>query len=168
MSLENWAAHFHEIDALILTAQRHCGIANASLSDHLIERFELAIQTCHSITNGLDNSSISLSADEMSAIDNVKGSLSDLISHLTRLLDEWKEYRDIYNASSSFSYQAPVMHTGRRGRPRFVVEKDQLEYLLSINFNWSEIAALLGVSRMTLYRCVVIALYYSSVVKTLL
>ena len=39
-----------------------------------------------------------------------------------------------------------------RGRPSFDVEKSQLEYLRCLNFTWTEIANLIGVSRMTLYR----------------
>ena len=56
------------------------------------------------------------------------------------------------STSIGFSYQARIAHTGRRGRPKFDIDKEQIEYLLSLSFNWTEIAALLGVSRMTLYR----------------
>ena len=31
-------------------------------------------------------------------------------------------------------------------------DKEQLEYLSSLGFHWSEISVLLGVSRMTIYR----------------
>ena len=34
----------------------------------------------------------------------------------------------------------------------FEIAKEQIEYLLSISFTWTEIAGLLGISRMTLYR----------------
>ena len=33
-----------------------------------------------------------------------------------------------------------------------LIAKEQIEYLLSISFTWTDIAALLGISRMTLYR----------------
>ena len=38
------------------------------------------------------------------------------------------------------------------GRPRYEISKEQLEYLSSLSFKWNEIAALLGVSRMTIHR----------------
>ena len=44
------------------------------------------------------------------------------------------------------------MATGSIGRPRFQIQKEQLEYLSSLGFSWSSIAELLGVSRMTIYR----------------
>ena len=33
-----------------------------------------------------------------------------------------------------------------------LIAKEQIEYLLSISFTWTDIAVLLGISRMTLYR----------------
>ena len=39
-----------------------------------------------------------------------------------------------------------------RGRPRFHITKEQLLYLSSMSFIWSDISIMLGVSRMTIYR----------------
>jgi len=41
---------------------------------------------------------------------------------------------------------------GLIGRPRLGIGRDQLEYFVSLSFNWTWIAAILGVSRMTVYR----------------
>ena len=50
------------------------------------------------------------------------------------------------------AYHAPLVRLPRRGRPAFDISQEQLEYLSSLSLNWSQIAALLGVSRMTIYR----------------
>ena len=50
------------------------------------------------------------------------------------------------------SYQVPLVVFNRLGRPRFDISQEQLVYLRSLSFTWSQIAAILGVSRMTLYR----------------
>ena len=39
-----------------------------------------------------------------------------------------------------------------RGRPRFSVSKSQIEGLRDLGFTWSKIAAMIGVSRITLHR----------------
>ena len=44
----------------------------------------------------------------------------------------------------------PLVFT-RIGRPRFDISQEQLIYLHSLSFSWSQIAAILGVSCMTLY-----------------
>ena len=56
--------------------------------------------------------------------------------------------------SNHLAYQAPVTHLGRLGRPEFEISKDQPIYLASLSFTWTDIAALLCVSRMTIYRFV--------------
>lgn len=47
------------------------------------------------------------------------------------------------------SYLPSIVQGGGRGRPS---KADQLEYLRSLSFSWTEISAMLGISRMTLYR----------------
>ena len=41
---------------------------------------------------------------------------------------------------------------GTPGRPKYSISKEQLEYLSSLSFTWPQIAQILGVSRMTIYR----------------
>ena len=36
--------------------------------------------------------------------------------------------------------------------PRFLISREQLDYLLLMSFSWTEITTLIGVSRMTIYR----------------
>ena len=50
------------------------------------------------------------------------------------------------------AYAVPVDTHRRRGCPQLEISRDQLEYLVSLSFNWTQIAAILGVSRMTVYR----------------
>ena len=57
----------------------------------------------------------------------------------------------IDETSHDLSYCAETERRGR-GCPHFSTVRDQLDYLVSLSFNWSEIASLFGVSRMTIYR----------------
>ena len=50
------------------------------------------------------------------------------------------------------SYQAPTVASTGPGRLRFAISRDQLQYLLSLSFSSTQIASILGVSRMTIYR----------------
>ena len=43
------------------------------------------------------------------------------------------------------------MFTGKRGRPKLLVDSEQLEFLRDMQLSWTEIARLFGISRMTLY-----------------
>ena len=50
------------------------------------------------------------------------------------------------------AYAPGQVQLASRGRPRFDIGQDQLEYLSSMSFTWTQIASMLGVSRMTIYR----------------
>ena len=68
------------------------------------------------------------------------------------LIQEAKELlRENENGSCSenVAFQAEVATTGERGRPRIIIAKDQLEFLLDLGFKSGEIASLLGVSEST-------------------
>ena len=68
---------------------------------------------------------------------------------------KWEEYWSIfYSNPGSFSYQASILPRAGLGRPKFLISKDQLQYLSSLGIRWKEIAVHLEVSRMTVYRYV--------------
>ena len=64
--------------------------------------------------------------------------------------------RDVESSRSSgrFMYHVPCTkyRSVCRGRPQVFISEDQLIYLRSLNFSWSQIAEVLGVSRMIIYR----------------
>ena len=70
---------------------------------------------------------------------------------LRSICQQWETYTDEIQSQQRNSYQVPLVST-RLGRPRFDISQEQLIYLHSLSFSWSQIAAILGVSRMTLYR----------------
>ena len=49
-------------------------------------------------------------------------------------------------------YTCPLTRTGRRGRPRYTVQKSQIEFLREKRFSWVRIAKLLNISTRTLQR----------------
>jgi len=80
--------------------------------------------------------------------------MSVLLTYLYSLGHEWRHYINAQERiSDSLRYSVSINQSvSRRGRLRFTILKDQLEYLHSLSFTWTEMASLLGVSRMTLYR----------------
>lgn len=72
--------------------------------------------------------------------------VQDLLQCLRSLSQEWQKYLDTKERCSN------AEHTSQRGRPRSIVSCEQLLYLRSLSFMWTEIASLLGVSRKTIFR----------------
>ena len=84
-----------------------------------------------------------------------KSKVAELLEYLELLGNEWQRYLSRLQAhTNSLAYQAPPsrQEQRRRGRPKLIVTRDQLEYLSSLFFSWSDVAKLLGVSRMTVYQ----------------
>ena len=77
--------------------------------------------------------------------------LTELIETLQRLHNRWEEYKSFLEGPAQYNTLLTTQQLGR-GRPQFQVSKSQVEYLASLSFKWTEIASILGLSRMTLYR----------------
>lgn len=94
-----------------------------------------------------------LEREQNSAVATLLQSLNELLDLLPQLANKWEEHSRTMELSSLASrYPLPVHHTSHRGRPRLNITQDQLEYLRSLSFLWSDISRMLGVSRMTIYR----------------
>ena len=146
---------FDEISNLLGDAERQYGIADQRYSEYIIERFEHCIHTCLDVVGH-----IRTGAPESANMEEYCSSLQELIQCLESIVQKWVSYNDLLESgtrSQHFtSYQTPLQSHAEHypGRPKFVINKEQLLYLSSLSFNWSEVAALLGVSRMTVYRLV--------------
>lgn len=135
-----------DIVRLVEEGERQHGIANASYIEYFVERLELCILSC------ID---LKVSIDGQSGLEEYCVTLNELIECLRMVYHEWLEYEDLVESLSArpLSYQPPLFHSRiGPGRPSFNISKDQLVYLASMCFKWTEIAAMLNVSRMTIYR----------------
>ena len=73
--------------------------------------------------------------------------LHEISLHCQHYIDELEQ------GDHTHGYRAPEIRSARRrGRPRFDIQREQLEYLSSLSFSWAQIASMLGVTRMTMYR----------------
>ena len=142
-----WERFFAEVNAFL----SHLEINNShQYLQHCLERLETKISSValirRSFADALSRSG--LTAQQISIVHHYKELLDELIMNLNEVLTEVNNCLD----SSGISYHSSTVHNGRRGRPRFEVTADQLEYLVSLSFSWTCIARMLGISRMTLYR----------------
>ena len=155
-AVEAWVSFFTELYQLLTTADRNFGICNLNMAEYVVERLELSIHSCSNLVMLFQTSNVALSNDELAVANEYRTLVDKLLSYLRESSDKWKYYMTVLERSSArddVSYQSSVTHSnGRRGRPKFEVSREQVEYLASLSFQWTEIAALLCISRMTLYR----------------
>ena len=81
--------------------------------------------------------------------------MKSLLYYLQQIAVEWQALKNMLDANewSPHAYRAITVQNGARGRPKFQITKEQLEYLCFLSFSLNDISDLLGVSRMTIYRC---------------
>lgn len=145
-----WSAFFDDLSRLIEQAEQQYGLANRNLTEYITDRLEYAIIVCSDLCDHMRG---------VSGLDDYYASTQELIESLKVIYRKWEEYEGVLDSflteRPSVAYQTPVstLRTGP-GRPRFDISKEQLEYLSSLSFKWNEIAVLLGISRMTVYRYV--------------
>ena len=130
-------------------AERQFGVANQNYTEYVLHRMDMAFSTCSYIKRTLTNHP---------ELQQYLITVNDLCANLRYIYRQWLLYDD-YLDSGAVSGTYPVSYrvsanavTSEPGRPRFDISKDQLEYLSSLGFKWTEVVALLGVSRMTIYR----------------
>lgn len=131
--------------------------ANEERCEFIQERIETSISNLRRILDRFEtaphNPEIHLTGDELQALTEYRSMISTLLDITLVLSQQYEDRVDQIHASrTSYAYHASTVRDGRLGRPRFDVSSGQLEYLSSLLFTWTEVAALLGVSRMTVYR----------------
>ena len=151
-SLLGWTRFFNELDAFNRACEIQSGSANRAFTEYSLERLQTGIRSVSSVLDNIKNATPT-NATETSVYEDYSGKLSDLLSCLRELSQEWQLHLDrCIQQSSEASYASPSVRSSGRGRPKFDISKEQLEFLASMSFTWTQIAEMLGVSRMTIYR----------------
>ena len=153
--VEYWSGYFEEIVRLLSNGERQYGIANHDYTDYMLQRLEFCYTTCLEILDLVQHHRNE--NQELVELDEYLTSLHQLLDCVRKLHHKWDDYQDVLDSTmqnvGELAYRASTSASGV-GRPPFQIQKEQLEYLSSLGFSWTEIATLLGVSRMTIYRYV--------------
>lgn len=85
-------------------------------------------------------------------LSNIHADLVNLLQTLHITLQQWRDYSDVLESQQTLTSYTPPFQNFGRGRPKFYISKEQLQYLRSLSFSWTAIADMLKVTRMTIYR----------------
>ena len=152
--VRDWRRYFDELASFLDNSERQMGTANEDFAEYVVERLGIAIINVSSIAEHIrEQMKASRSNSECVQVGaRYCQYLDELVELLRQLLQKWQDYQDHYEARGRFSYSSQLIYTNEPGRPRFNVTAPQLQYLRSMSFTWVQIAGILGVSYMTVYR----------------
>ena len=144
-----WSDFFHEVSQLMQSSSRQFSTANEEYTEYVLERLSICARSVSAIKGQVEE----VDGDSSHVLFRVHQLLSDIVSRLQTLRRQWSEQLDNLASRFNFHSRAPTAsEVATLGRPRFEITRAQLDYLRSLSFSWTEIAHLLGVSRMTVYR----------------
>ena len=151
--LWGWETFFDNLKSFIEEADRHLGNCTERYASYAAERMEMCVEFVTQLKECIQDHIISVSQPNVVILNYYSSEMESLVSNLRLLCQEWQRYIEVRERlTESVSYSAPAEHVSRRGRPRFTIKREQLLYLRSLCFTWTDIASLLGVSRMTIFR----------------
>ena len=150
MALWGWERFFEETESFVTDLNRRAGAANESYCEYAIERLETCISSVSSLVDLLRSRQLETDGE----VAHLSVQLAELLQCLRGMHVEWQAFIDGFQhvSPASTSYTAPIILSSGQGRPRFDITHEQLQYLRSMSFSWVQIAKLLGVSIMTIYR----------------
>ena len=151
-ALWGWQRFFEELETFLVAANREFGSTSREYADYVVERLGVCIQALSSLSRHIESEGMDAEISE------IRDSLVDITECCRSLIVLWQSFIDQLDSNYATvsraameSYHAPRAREGR-GRPRVIVSREQLQYLRGLNFSWTQISELLGVSRMTVYR----------------
>ena len=141
------------MERFIGETERQFGSCNEDYAQYAIERFRFCIQNASRLRDHLAHHQDSASEENRQVFCHYGNEVESLLSCLRELCRRWLEYVEVREeVSASAAYRVSQQAPSGRGRPCFDISVHQLKYLRSLSFTWTDIAALLGVSRMTIFR----------------
>ena len=132
------------VSSLLAAASRQYGTANQRYSQYVVERLGMCIMSVAHIRDTIRNITERMSTRDPQLSD-YQSSLEELLTCLRQLSGQWERYLDHLELEGSVTaYAVAVDRSYRRlGRPQLEISRDQLECLVSLSFNWTQIAAIL-------------------------
>ena len=153
--LSGWHRFFSELSIFLNTADRQLSTANQAYSEYVLDRLQISLVSISSLLDHLQSATVTPRSELQVTVSTYYYSeISELVQCVCEIASLWEHHLDeeISRAGRSVAaYSAPIENI-TRGRPRFVIPREQLVYLASMSFTWTQIAAMLGVSRNTIYR----------------
>ena len=147
-----WQQLFEEISRFLCDCERNKEVANRGRAEYICEHLENTILTVRRLHSSVldyicDNPVCEITSDLIDQLSSLEEQL------LTVELPYWQQEVDLLSLSMGESETPPTIHHNhQRGRPPFDVDTEQIIYLREIGCTWKEVSAMLGISRMTLYR----------------
>ena len=144
--LWGWETFIEQLGHFFDSTIRNPSSTSESYAAYVVERFEVCIIMLNAIK-------LNLYSSTDVTLQRYRDQVDEILSICRSLSVTWERNLDIFSNSTNETGTAhPPLLRSNGGRPRFDITREQLIYLASMSFTWTDIARMLGVSRMIIYR----------------
>jgi len=117
-----------------------------SIAESTVYRIEAYLEDVNAVVGALE-----VEDDQDEDARQLVELLSDLAEELQKVLLRWVDIElGIDPEAPHIGLKVEKEVSGRRGRPKYVLKREQLLFLRDLSFSWSKIAVMYGISRRTL------------------
>lgn len=146
---DSWCRFFSVVARLLRDCERSTGTTDVNKIESICERLERCV--CN--VQRLHSRALETNQNGM----EIERNLFYLQQQVSKvMLPFWRHKREVSQVvpSQPMSSSGPSLQRdpSQRGRPPYIISREQILYLRELQFTWQDIASLLGVSRMTVYR----------------
>ncbi len=141
-TLLGWEVFFEEVSSFLTSAERQEGVANMAFSLDVVERLQICILNVSLIIEHLLNppATAEVTDGNREVYRRYATDLQELVDSMRAMSQQWELYIDQLNSHPNpTAYEAPLHPLASElARPLFQITQDQLEYLASLSFSWTE------------------------------
>lgn len=148
VNLLGWETFFDQLGCFLQSSSRRFDSANDGYAGYVVERLEISIIALHALKENLEEAA---EGGNEHVFTMYLDRTTEILSICRTLSVKWEQKLEATTVNQ-YRPRPLVERTSLRGRPRFHITKEQLLYLSSMSFSWSDVSKMLGVSRMTIYR----------------
>ena len=143
-----WEGFFRDLSTFIVSIEDREAGATARIAESVVLRISNYLHVLYAIKASLHDGN---GGD--GELLNILTAVSGLLKDLEEINAYWICIESGIGANASrFSYRAQrVKPDSGRGRPKVVIEQEKIEFLRELRLSWTQIAAVFGVCRRTLY-----------------
>ena len=147
-----WETFFDELGTFLEASGREFTSGSQDYANYVVERLEICVITLNLLYENLREAVMEDSNRVLTTYVETIHELLEICRTMSRKYDQKLNSIVSRSATIAVAYNPQLESRLGRGRPRFGISREQLLYLSSLSFNWTDISNMLGVSRMTIYR----------------
>jgi len=124
-----WTNFFDRLAVFLQEAERQDGNANYQYAEFALDKLQFAHRN---LTRILQHLSLSIHASSQDFL-SYTSQITELLDVIRTLSTSWQRYIDELQTRLEAIYSLQIMRSSSPGRPKFQINRNQLEYLVSFS-----------------------------------